>query len=72
MGEPIMRIYPFLPNHKPHQERYKEKENVLELPVPQHHENIEEPTETAPSGSNRGICIIDLNNDDMMSDVIID
>jgi len=61
-----MKIYPLLPNQKPHKER--EKENVLELPVPHYHERHEETT--APSGSDRGVYIIDMN-DDMMDDVII-
>ena len=61
-----MKIYPLLPNQKPHKER--QKEIVLELPVPHYQETYEETT--APTGSDRGVCIIDTN-EDMMDDVII-
>jgi hypothetical protein len=63
-----MKIYPFLPTEQRRKERHKELE--LELPVPQHSEIYEEAT-TAPTGSDRGVCIIDMN-EDMTGGVIID
>ncbi|HAW80787.1 MAG TPA: hypothetical protein DCX27_14375 [Balneola sp.] len=63
-----MKIYPFLPTKQRRKERHKELE--LELPVPQHNEIYEEAT-TAPTGSDRGVCIIDMN-EDMTGGVIID
>ncbi len=63
-----MKIYPYLPSNQRRKERYKEQE--LELPVPQYNEIYEE-SKTAPSGSDRGVCIIDMN-EDMTGGVIID